>query len=212
MDWNTILGQLVPALVGLAVVAIGGARVMGWARIKLSVVRLNKETADTTLEIKRVEAEARRLESDTERSRIANHVLESHISRMDRIEARYFKEVDRNNELEKRIFDLQGQVATVIPLQEKVKDLGAQIETQTKERGIVQAQHEHELRAERAKLEAAEAKWAIERKQLQDRIAELSEEVQRLNERVKGVEQDMRATPSTEMQAVKTQPELTPNG
>lgn len=208
MDWNTILGQLVPALVGLAVVAIGGARVMGWARIKLSVVRLNKETADTTLEIKRVEAEARRLESDTERSRIANHVLESHISRMDRIEARYFKEVDRNNELEKRIFDLQGQVATVIPLQEQVKDL----KNDLKQRDVVQdqlsQQHDKELQAANERAAAAEEKLAV----ALDRIRELEKEVQRLNERVKGVEQDIRATPPTEMQAVRVEPELTPNG
>lgn len=188
MDFSDILKQVAPhipglliGLITLATTYFAGRSLIQQASDKKEVARLNAESKERDAEAARHAAEAARQQADAERGKLFNTMAEGYMRRADNQDA--------------EIRDLRG----------KLDKLGDELEAELKQRDIVRTQHEQELDAERAKLEAAKAEWAIEREQLKAQWQlerdRMQAEIDDLNRRLK-VFEGKRATPTTEFPAV----------
>lgn len=196
MDLNPIVGQIFVALGALAVVLIGGARVLGWARIKLEVTRLEQKTAEENKETELIKRETASLQADAEREKNAAEQTAIFNTMVKDIMGRTTRLDDENKEL-------RTQIAILLPLEGKVRELGLQVEIQMKDRDLVRNKHEQELHAANERASAAEEKLAT----AMQRIEELERKVKDMQDKLDAA--GIRDT--RELPVVPPQPPVSPD-
>ena len=140
MDWNAVLGQIIPPLIGLAIVVIsfatayiGGRSLVETHRAKKEASRLDAETAANNAKATAAQAEAEKAKAQAEQMSIFNLLVIGLQGRTDRQEATINELTGKNADLLRRHDELETKFDALGEELENVKQSRAAREKELEE-------------------------------------------------------------------------------